>query len=81
MVNNKAINNFTGVQASGVIIDCLLRQCCFVWSEIIGPSLRKRVRDSEEGKRGDWGEGEGTPLPPPFPFSLPTPPPLFAPAP
>ena len=22
MVNNKAINNFTGVQTSGVIIDC-----------------------------------------------------------
>ena len=27
----------TGVQASGVIIDRLLRQCCFVWSEIVGP--------------------------------------------
>ena len=26
----------TGVQASGVIIDRLLRQCCFVWSEIVG---------------------------------------------
>ena len=26
-----------GVQASGVIIDRLLRQCCFVWSEIVGP--------------------------------------------
>ena len=25
----------TGVQASGVIIDRLLRQCCFVWSEIV----------------------------------------------
>ena len=24
-----------GVQASGVIIDRLLRQCCFVWSEIV----------------------------------------------
>ena len=31
------ITNFTGVQASGLIIDHSLRQCCFVWSEIIGP--------------------------------------------
>ena len=31
------INTFTGFQASGVIIDRLLRQCCFVWSEIIAP--------------------------------------------
>ena len=31
-----AITNFTGVQASGLIIDHLLRQCCFVLSEIIG---------------------------------------------
>ena len=29
----------TGVQASGVIIDRLLRQCCLVWSEIVGPHL------------------------------------------
>ena len=28
----------TGVQASGVIIDRLLQQCCFVWSEIVGPN-------------------------------------------
>ena len=28
----------TGVQASGVIIDHLLRQCCFVWFEIVGPN-------------------------------------------
>ena len=28
----------TGVQASGVIIDHLSRQCCFVWSEIVGPN-------------------------------------------
>ena len=27
----------TGVQASGVIFYRLLRQCCFVWSEIVGP--------------------------------------------
>ena len=27
----------TGVLASGVIIDRLLRQCCFVLSEIVGP--------------------------------------------
>ena len=27
----------TRVQASGVIIDRLLQQCCFVWSEIVGP--------------------------------------------
>ena len=25
----------TGVKASGVIIDRLFRQCCFVWSEIV----------------------------------------------
>ena len=25
----------TGVQASGAIIDRLLQQCCFVWSEIV----------------------------------------------
>ena len=30
----------TGVQASGGIIDRLLRQCCFVWSEIVGPHSR-----------------------------------------
>ena len=29
-----------GVQASGGIIDRLLRQCCFVWSEIVGPHSR-----------------------------------------
>ena len=28
------INNFTGAQALGVIIDRLLRQCCFVWSKL-----------------------------------------------
>ena len=28
----------TGVQVSGVIIDHLVRQCCFVWSEIVGPN-------------------------------------------
>ena len=28
----------TGVQASGVIIDRLLRQCCFVCFEIVGPN-------------------------------------------
>ena len=26
----------TGGKASGVIVDHLLRQCCFVWSEIVG---------------------------------------------
>ena len=28
------INNFTGAQALGVIIDRLLRHCCFVWSKL-----------------------------------------------
>ena len=28
------INNFTGAQALGVIIDRLLRQCCFLWSKL-----------------------------------------------
>ena len=27
----------TKVKASGAIIDRLLRRCCFVWSEIVGP--------------------------------------------
>ena len=35
----------TGVQASGVIIDCLLRQCCFVWSEIVGPHSSGNFND------------------------------------
>ena len=30
-------NNFTGARASGIIIDRLLRHCCFVWSEMIEP--------------------------------------------
>ena len=34
----------TGVQASGVIIDRLLRQCCFVWSEIVGPHSKKKKK-------------------------------------
>ena len=33
----KVLLIITGVQASGVIIDRLLRQCCFVCSEIVGP--------------------------------------------
>ena len=33
----KVCLNYNRVQASGVIIDHLLRQCCFVWSEIVGP--------------------------------------------
>ena len=37
-----------GVQALGVIIDCLLLQCCFVWSEIVGPhssgNFKKKIR-------------------------------------
>ena len=35
----------TGVQASGVIIDRLLRQCCFVWSEIVGPHSSGNFND------------------------------------
>ena len=35
----------TGVQASGVIIDLLLRQCCFVWSEIVGPHSSGNFND------------------------------------
>ena len=36
----------TGVQASGVIIDRLLRQCCFIWSEIAGPHSSGNFNDS-----------------------------------
>ena len=39
------INNHRGVQASGVIIDRLLRQCCFVWSEIVGPHSSGNFND------------------------------------
>ena len=35
----------TGVQASGVITDRLLRQCCFVWSEIVGPRSSGNFND------------------------------------
>ena len=35
----------TGIQASGVIIDPLLRQCCFVWSEIVGPHSSGNFND------------------------------------
>ena len=35
----------TGVQASGVIIDRLLLQCCFVWSEIVGPHSSGNFND------------------------------------
>ena len=35
----------TGVQASEVIIDRLLRQCCFVWSEIVGPHSSGNFND------------------------------------
>ena len=71
MVNNKAINNFTGVQASGVIIDCLLRQCCFVWSKIIGPSLRKGVEKGLGiGRKGKGGIGERKRVRRSLPFSL-----------
>ena len=35
----------TGVQASWVIIDRLLRQCCFVWSEIVGPHSSGNFND------------------------------------
>ena len=36
----------TGVQDSGVIVDRLLRQCCFVWSEIVGPHSSGNFNDS-----------------------------------
>ena len=36
----------TGVQDSGVIIDRLLWQCSFVWSEIIGPHSSGNFNDS-----------------------------------
>ena len=35
----------TGVQASGVFIDRLLRQCCFLWSEIVGPHSSGNFND------------------------------------
>ena len=35
----------TGVQASGEIIDRLLRQCCFVWSKIVGPHSSGNFND------------------------------------
>ena len=35
----------TGVQASGVMIDRLLRQCCFVWSKIVGPHSSGNFND------------------------------------
>ena len=35
----------TGVQALGVIIDRLLRQYCFVWSEIVGPHSSGNFND------------------------------------
>ena len=35
----------TGVQASGVMIDRLLRQCCFVWSETVGPHSSGNFKD------------------------------------
>ena len=35
----------TGVQVSGVIIDRLLRQGCFVWSEIVGPHSSGNFND------------------------------------
>ena len=36
LIEEHSLLIITGVQASGVIIDRLLRQCCFVWSEIVG---------------------------------------------
>ena len=42
---HKYILIITGVQASGVIIDRLLRQCCFVWSEIVGPHSSGNFND------------------------------------
>ena len=34
-----------GVHASGVIIDLLLWQCCFVWSQIVGPHSSGNFND------------------------------------
>ena len=39
----------TDVQASGVIIDRLLRQSCFVCSEIVGPHSSRSFNDNECG--------------------------------
>ena len=44
-VKNYSILIITGVQASGVIIDRLLRQCCFLWSEIVGPHSSGNFND------------------------------------
>ena len=40
----------TEVQVSGVIIDRLLRQCCFVWSEIVGPHSSGNFNDIPDCK-------------------------------
>ena len=42
----KCLLIITAVQASEVIIDRLLRQCCFVWSEIVGPHSSGNFNDS-----------------------------------
>ena len=44
-------SSITGVQASGVIIDRLLRQCSFVWSEIVGPHSSGNYNDSKTIQR------------------------------
>ena len=38
----------TGVQASGGIIDRLLRQCCFVWSAIVGLHSSGNFNDNNQ---------------------------------
>ena len=37
LIEEHSLLIITEIQASGVIIDRLLRRCCFVWSEIVGP--------------------------------------------
>ena len=45
LIEEHSLLIITGVQASGVIIDRLLRQCCFVWSEIVGSHSSANFND------------------------------------
>ena len=45
LIDEHWVLTITGVQASEVIIDRLLRQCCFVWSEIVGPHSSGNFND------------------------------------
>ena len=48
------ILKITGVQASGVIIVRLLRQCCFVWSEAVGPHSSGNINAGLTVKIKSW---------------------------